>query len=194
MPCRRGGSFLMKSYHSCDAMPPKLMAVYALSCAICTLKRGAPSILRKALSVPSSSQIAMHICFPISWALASAALIIRSAASMVIYNHLMFQCQYMRSHCSLRCCECEARMVLGFVLCGNELDVSILINIGCKEFALVGFVHEHIHDSPSSGIDSACFSCALDTHVIPFLKVGSVCSCLHGFVGLSQIACCVQWP
>src|SRR5260221_12104474 len=88
MPFRRGGSFLIKSYHSCVARPPKLMAVYALSWAICTLNSGGPSMRLNALSVPSSSQTAMHMDLPISWALAFAALMIRSAASRVMVDFL----------------------------------------------------------------------------------------------------------
>src|SRR5260370_32618269 len=47
--------------------------------------------------------------------------------------------------------------------------------------------YEHIHDSPGGGIDSPCLACALDTYVIPFLKVGAVCICLHGSVCLSSL-------
>src|SRR5258708_38688768 len=85
IPWSNGSSFFTKSNHSCVAMP-KLIAVYALSCAICTLKSGAPSIRLKALSVPSPSTIAMHIGRSISRALASAPAIIRWAASTVILD------------------------------------------------------------------------------------------------------------
>src|SRR6266581_7400016 len=62
----------------------KLIAVYALSCASCTLKSGAPSMRVKAFSVPSPSTTAILIGRPISTALTSAAAMIRWAVSAVM--------------------------------------------------------------------------------------------------------------
>jgi len=59
---------------------------------------------------------------------------------------------------------------VGGILWSDELDmVGILLNIGCKEFALVGAIHEYIHDSPDGDSDPPSLSCVLDTRVILFL-------------------------
>src|SRR5688500_7412870 len=60
------------------------MSVYALSWATCTARRAAPSMRLKAFSTPLSSHTAMTIGVPISWALASAAAMIRWARSLVM--------------------------------------------------------------------------------------------------------------
>jgi hypothetical protein len=56
------------------------------------------------------------------------------------------------------------------LLWSDELDrVGILLSIGCKEFALVGALHEHRHHSPDGDSDSPSLSGMLETRVIPVL-------------------------
>src|ERR1700761_9486610 len=81
-PAASGGSSLMKSCQPPLGMP-KPIAVYALSWAIWTLSRAAPSIRLNDLSTPDSSQTAITMGTPSSAALASAAAITRCARSLV---------------------------------------------------------------------------------------------------------------
>src|SRR5260370_2685091 len=64
----------------------KVMAVWGLCWGSCEVRGGASSMRLNALRVPSPSQTAIHIGLPISLALASAAAIIRWAASTVMLN------------------------------------------------------------------------------------------------------------
>src|SRR3954447_17543747 len=82
-PSASGGSSLMKSCQPCVGIPNPT-AVYALSCATCTLSSAAPSMRLNAFSTPPSSTTAITIGVPISVALASAAAIIWWAASVLM--------------------------------------------------------------------------------------------------------------
>ena len=82
---------------------------------------------------------------------------------------------------------------VGGILWSDELDmVGILLNIGCKEFALVGAIHEYIHDSPDGDSDPPSLSCVLDTRVILFPIRDTVCPGFHGSICLSSLVCCAQ--
>src|SRR5260370_4782473 len=79
---------------------------------------------------------------------------------------------------------------VGGILWSDELDiVGILLNIGCKELALVGAIHEHSHDSPDGDSDSPSLSCVLDMCVTPFLIIDTACPPLHGSICLSSLVC-----
>src|SRR6188472_3373320 len=82
-PAASGASSLMKSCHASVGMP-KPTAVYALSCATCTLRSAAPSMRLNALSTPLSSTTAITNGMPISAAFASAAATIRCARSVLM--------------------------------------------------------------------------------------------------------------
>src|SRR5271166_27443 len=90
MPCRSGGSFLMKSNQAWVAIENET-AVNALSCEIWIESFGAPSMRRKALRSPASSVTVMHI-FRLSSAafLAAAATAFSAvAASMLCLTMVM---------------------------------------------------------------------------------------------------------
>src|SRR5262245_32951441 len=83
MPCSKGGSPLMKSNHA-SVGRPKAAAVQALSIAMSTERRGAPSIRLKALRMPDSSTTAITMAWPFSVDASSAALTALLAADALI--------------------------------------------------------------------------------------------------------------
>src|SRR5437764_10857610 len=60
-----------------------------------------------------------------------------------------------------------------------QLNVRILVGTSRKEFCLVGLIHEHIDDPSIGCMDSANVLCAIDTHVINFLKGGGFFISFH---------------